>query len=329
MRRRDFIKVIAASGAAWPLAARAQQGGRVRRVGILLSLAKDDSEEQRRVTAFVHELRDLGWTEGGNIQFDYRWTGANVGLTESAAAELVDLKPDVILAETALMLAPLRQMTTSIPIVFLLVADPVGSGFVASLARPGGNLTGFTPFEFSVSGKMLEILKEVAPQVSRVAVIYNPVQAPNVGMWNAVETAAPSLSVQVKPASAGNANEIRQIIEGFGDEPGGGMVVLPSPITIVNRGLIIALMARHHLPAVYPYPYFVREGGLVSYGSDPIVQFRQAASYVNQILKGAKPADLPVQQPTKFNLVVNLATAKALGLTISREFLLLADEVIE
>jgi putative ABC transport system substrate-binding protein len=220
-------------------------------------------------------------------------------------------------------------MTTSIPIVFLNIVDPVSSGFVASLARPGGNITGFTPAEMSMRGKLLGVLKEVAPRISRVGVLYNPVQAPQVGQWHAIETAAPPLGVQVSAAGAANADEITHGIEAFANEPGGGMIVLSNPVNDTNRGLIIALMARRLMPAIYAYPHYVREGGLVSYGVDPIVQFRQAATYVDRILKGAKPADLPVQQPTKFDLTVNLKTAKALGLTIPPSLLATADEVIE
>jgi putative ABC transport system substrate-binding protein len=294
-----------------------------------MAFAESDPVGQEFVTAFVQGLRRLGWAEGGNIQIYYRWAGADVGRIRSHAAELVDLKPDAILAPTALTVAPLQQMTTSIPIVFMNIVDPVGSGFVASLARPGGNITGFTPAEFSMRGKLLEVLKDVAPAVSRVGVIYNPVQAPQVGQLRAIETAALSLGTRVSAAGAGNADEITHMIEDFASEPGGGMIVLANPINDANRGLIIALMARHHLPAVYAYPHYVREGGLVSYGIDPVAQFRQAASYVDRILKGAKPADLPVQQPTKFDLAVNLTTAKALGLTIPESFLARADEVIE
>ena len=329
MRRRDFIALAGVTAAGWSFAARAQQPERTRRLGILMAIAENDPEGQQRVAAFVQGLRELGWTEGGNIHIDYRWAGADVGRIRSAAAELIDLKPDAIVAQTALTVAPLQQMTTSIPIVFLNIVDPVSSGFVASLARPGGNITGFTPAEMSMRGKLLEVLKEVAPAVSRVGVLYNPVQAPQLGQWHAIETAAPSFGVQVSGAGAANADEITHGIEAFADEPGGGMIVLSNPVNDANRGLIIALMARRLMPAIYAYPHYVREGGLVSYGVDPIVQFRQAATYVDRILKGAKPADLPVQQPTKFDLTVNLKTAKALGLTIPPTLLARADEVIE
>jgi putative ABC transport system substrate-binding protein len=329
MKRRDFITLLGGAAAAWPLAARAQQPERIRRLGILMAIAENDPEGQQRVAAFVQGLRELGWTEGGNIHIDYRWAGADVGRIRSAAAELIDFKPDAIVAQTALTVAPLQRMTTSIPIVFLNIVDPVNSGFVASLARPGGNITGFTPAEMSMRGKLLEVLKEVAPAVSRVGVLYNPVQAPQVGQWRAIEAAAPALGVQVSAAGAANADEITHGIEAFANEPGGGMIVLANPVNDSNRGLIIALMARRLMPAIYAYPHYVREGGLVSYGVDPIDQFHQAATYVDRILKGAKPADLPVQQPTKFDLTVNLKTAKALGLTIPPSLLARADEVIE
>jgi putative ABC transport system substrate-binding protein len=329
MKRRDFITLVGGAAVAWPLAARAQQPERTRRLGILMAIAENDPEGQQRVAAFVQGLRELGWTEGANIHIDYRWAGADVGRIRSAAAELIDFKPDAIVAQTALAVAPLQQMTTSIPIVFLNIVDPVNSGFVASLARPGGNITGFTPAEMSMRGKLLEVLKEVAPAVSRVGVLYNPVQAPQVGQWHAIETAAPALGVQVSAAGAANADEITHRIEAFANEPDSGMIVLANPVNDSNRGLIIALMARRLMPAIYAYPHYVREGGLVSYGVDPIDQFHQAATYVDRILKGAKPADLPVQQPTKFDLTVNLKTAKALGLTIPQSLLARADEVIE
>lgn len=316
---------------AWPPVARAQQTERQRRLGVIIAVAEDDPEARRWVAVFARGLRELGWMDGGNIQIDYRWPGADAAHIRDAEVELISLKPDVILAQSPLTLAPLQRMTTKIPIVFLQIGDPVGSGVVASLARPGGNITGFTPLEFSMGGKMLEVLKETAPAIRRVTVVYNPVQAGQVGLWNAVEAAAPALSVQVNAASAINADEIGQIIEAADVPPGGasGVIVMPNPVTIANRGSLIALAARHRLPAIYAFPFFVKEGGLVSYGSDPGVQYYQAASYVDRILKGAKPEDLPVQQPTKFDLAVNVTTAKALGLTIPESLLSLADEIFE
>jgi putative ABC transport system substrate-binding protein len=328
MRRREFISAIGVA-AAWPLAARAQERERMPRLGILMAFPEDDPEPQRWISTLVQGLRELGWAANGNIQIESRWVGADVSRINRAAAELVELKPDIIISPGPLPVVALQQKTSTIPIIFLAIADPVSSGFVASLARPGGNITGFALGEFTMSGKLLEVLKQVAPQVSRVVVMYNPLQVPQVGRLASIQTAAPSLGVQVSAASATNAEQITRIIEGFGSETGGGMIVLPSPVTIANRALIVASLARRRLPAVYEYPVFVREGGLVSYGPDPIAQYRQAASYVDRILKGVKPADLPVQQPTKFTLAVNVKAAKALGLTLSESFLSRADELIE
>ena len=263
------------------------------------------------------------------MRIDAHWATADVGRVNRAAIEVIDRKPDVILATGPLPLAALRPMTSKIPIVFTGIADPVGTGFVASLARPGGNITGFTLGEFAVSGKLLEVLKQVAPEISRVTVIYYPVQVPQVGRLGAIQTAAAPLGLVVTGASVSNADEITRVIESVSAEPGRGVIVLPSPVALANRGLIIALLARHRLPAVYEFPVFAREGGLISYGIDLVAQFRQAASYVDRILKGAEPADLPVQEPTKFTLVVNLKTAKALGVTVPPSLLASADEVIE
>jgi putative tryptophan/tyrosine transport system substrate-binding protein len=329
MRRRDFITRVGSGAAAWPLAASAQQSGRIRHVGIFMATTEDDSEGRKRTTAFVQGLRELGWIAGDNIQLDYGWAAADAVRARGLAAKLIELKPDAILADTALCVAPLRESTQTIPIVFVEIADPVGSGFVASLARPGGNITGFTPFEFSLSGKLLEVLKEVAPQVNQVDVIYNQVQVPQFGMLRAVEAAGTSLGVQVNATSASNADEITHIIEGLAGQPGAGVIVLANPVNTVNRGLIIALTARYHLPAAYPFPYFARDGGLVAYGIDPAMQFHDAASYVDRVLKGAKPADLPVQQPIKFQLAINLKTAKSLGLEVPTFLQQRADELIE
>jgi putative ABC transport system substrate-binding protein len=326
-RRREFI-VTLGGVAAWPLVARAQQD-RLRRVGVLMSLAEDDRQGQRYVAAFLHGLQELGWNVH-NLHIDVRWGAADIDRIRGHASELVDLKPDVILAQSALALTPIERRTNTIPIVFVQVVDPVGSGFVASLGRPRGNTTGFADAEFSMSGKMLEVLKEIAPRVMRVAVFYNPVQAPQIAMWHAIEAVAPSLGVQVIPASPRDAAEIARTVEVLiANEPASGVIVLPNPITNLHRELIIALMARNRLPAIYAYPYLVSEGGLISYGTDPAGQFRQAAGYVVRILTGAKPEDLPVQQPTKFELVINLKTAKALGLEVPSTLLARADEVIE
>jgi putative tryptophan/tyrosine transport system substrate-binding protein len=327
MRRREFITLLGGA-AAWPLAARAQQPERMRRIGVLMAFAENDPEVQANITAFRQALQKLGWTDGRNARVDYRWGGADSERIRGYAIELV-VKPDVILVSTALVLQPLRQETRSIPIVFTQIGEPVQSGVVASLAHPGGNITGFAAFGASVWGKSLEVLKEVAPHVARVAVILNPDQAPQAGMWRAVEAAAPSLAVKATATPVRNAVEIERAINAFAREPNGGLIVLPSGPTIVHRELIIALAARHRLPAIYPYRPFVAAGGLICYGLDLAEQYRGAAAYVDRILRGEKPADLPVQQPTKFELVINLTTAKALGLKIPESFLLRADEVIE
>ena len=315
MRRREFITLLGGA-AAWPLAARAQQPERMRRIGVLMAFAENDPEVQANITAFRQALQKLGWTDGRNARIDYRWGGANSERIRGYAIELVGLKPDVILVSTALVLQPLRQETRSIPIVFTQIGEPVQSGLVASLAHPGGNITGFTAFEASVWGKSLEVLKEVAPHVARVAVILKSGPSTQAGMWRAVEAAAPSLGVKATATPVRNAVEIERAINAFAREPNGGLIVLPSGPTIVHRELIIAMAARHPLPAIYPYRQFVSAGGLICYGLDLAEQYRGAAAYVDRILRGEKPADLPVQQPTKFELVINLTTAKALGLKI-------------
>ena len=329
MRRREFAAGVAGSAAAWPLAARAQRGERMRRIGVLLGISESDPEGQKYVSAFRQGLQELGWAHGRNVQIEYRWSGADPDRIRTYAAELVRLKPDVIFANSSLIVAPLQRETRTIPIVFTQINDPVESGFVASMARPGGNITGFTPFEFSATAKWLEMLKEIAPGVKRVAVILNPVQAPQVGMLRAIEAVAPSLGLSLTAAGADGAAEIERAISAFAREPNGGLIVLPNPITIGHRKLIIDLAARHRLPAVYAYRYFVADGGLMSYGVNMADLFRRAAAYVDLILKGAKPADLPVQAPTKYELAINLKTAKALGPTVPPMLLVRADEVIE
>jgi putative ABC transport system substrate-binding protein len=328
MRRRDFIQALVGSSIASPLTARAQQPDGKRRVSILVPNAEADAEIQTWTASFVQTLRELGWIDGSNVRIDMHSTTADVGRINQAAMEVIDGKPDVIFASGPLTLAALRSMTNKIPIVFAGVADPVGTGFVASLAQPGGNITGFTLGEFAMSGKLLGVLKQVAPEISRVTVIYYPVQVPQVGRLGAIQAAAAPLGLPVSGASVTNADEITRVIASLA-EPGRGVIVLPSVVTIANRGRIIALMARHRLPAVYEFPVFVREGGLISYGIDSVAQYRQAASYVDRILKGADPAQLPVQEPTKFTLVVNLKTARTLGLTIPQSLVTTADEVIE
>ena len=328
MRRREFITLLG-SATVWPLAVRAQQPDGLRRIGVLMPLADNDPDAQANITAFRQAMQKLGWTDGHNVRIEYRWGGANPERVRTYASELVALKPDVIVAASALVLQPLQQQTRGIPIVFTQISDPLGSGFVASLAHPGGNVTGFTPAEFSMYGKSLEILKEVAPHIARVAVLLSPEQVPQAGMWRTIEAIAPSFGVQLTAAAVRDAAEIEHAIDEFARESNGGLVVLPSSPTLVHRELIIGLAARHRLPAVYSYRQFVIAGGLISYGIDLADQYRQAASYVDRILHGEKPGDLPVQEPTKFELVINLKTAKALGLTVPPTLLAIADEVIE
>ncbi len=327
MRRRDFITLLGGA-ASWPLTVRAQQPA-MRRIGVLMGTVEDDPEGRSYVKSFLQGLQASGWTHGRNVQIDYRWGGADRARIQTYATELIRLQPDVILAQTSLVMPPLQQETRSIPIVFVQINNPVESGLVASMARPGANITGFTSFELTVGGKWLEMLKEIAPGVSRVAVILNPVQSPQVAILRAIEAVAPSVGVPVITAGVQNAAEIERAVDAFAREPNGGLIVLPNPVTIGQRELIIALAARHRLPAVYAYRYFVTDGGLMSYGVDLADLYRRAAGYVDRILKGEKPADLPVQAPTKYSQIINLKTAKALGLTIAPSLLTRADEVIE
>ena len=329
MKRREFISLIGGAAASWPLAARAQQAERMRLIGVLMPFAENDLDAQANITAFRQALQRLGWTDSRNVRIDYRWGGGELERIGAYASELVRLKPDVILASSPLVLQPLLQETRSIPIVFTQITDPVGSGFVASLAHPGGNVTGFAIAEFSMYGKSLEMLKEVAPHVARVAVLLNSEQAPQAGMWRAIEAAAPSFRVQLTAADVHGSAEIERAIESFARESNGGLIVLPNVPTIVHRGLIMALAARHHLPAVYSFRQFVTEGALISYGPDRLDQYRQAAAYVDRILRGERPADLSVQQPTKFELAINLKTAKALGLDVPWFLQHRADEIFE
>jgi putative ABC transport system substrate-binding protein len=328
MRRRDFIAALAGT-ASLPFAARAQQGSRIRNVAVLNPFAESDREVQIQLAAFRQELQNRGWVEGRNVRIDYRWGNADPMRLRAQAKELVNLRPDVIFAITALALQPLLQETSSIPIVFTRIVEPVSAGFVANLARPGGNVTGFTVMESSTFAKLLEVLKELAPHVTRVGVIYNPDQIPQVGLYRAVEEVAPSFKVEVTPAGARDATEVEQVIVQFARRPNGGLIVAPNPVTEGNRRAIIALAARHRLPAAYVFRHFVADGGLISYGVDAFHQYRQTAFYIDRILQGEQPADLPVQQPTKFELAINLKTAKALGLTVPATMLGRADEVIE
>jgi ABC-type uncharacterized transport system substrate-binding protein len=330
MRRREFVILLGGgAAAAWPLAARAQQSNRLRVVGVLLAMAPDDPEAQLRIKAFEAGLQELGWTEGRNLRLEYRWAGGDAALLRKQATELVGLAPDLILATSTPVLAALRQEKT-LPIVFVQVTDPIGGGFVPNLARPGGSLTGFTSFEFTIGSKWLEALKHVAPAVTRVALIFNPDTAPFAHLfWQPVETAAPAFDVEPMQAPVRDVGEIDHTIAAFARNANGGLMVLPDVSTTNHRDLIIALAARHRLPAVYPYRYFATSGGLMSYGSDLADVYRRAASYVDRILKGAFPGDLPVQAPAKFEFVINLKTANALGLTVPPRWLGRADEVIE
>jgi putative tryptophan/tyrosine transport system substrate-binding protein len=329
MRRREFIIFGGSAAAVWPLAAPAQQSNRLRVVGVLLAMAPDDPEAQLRVKAFETGLRELGWTEGRNLRLEYRWAPGDATLLRSQATELVGVAPDLILATSTPVLAALRQ-DKPLPIVFVQVTDPVGGGFVPNLARPGGSLTGFTSFEFTIGSKWLEALKHVAPAITRVALIFNPDTAPFAHLfWQPVEDAAPSFDAEPIQAPVRDVGEIERTIAAFARNANGGLMVLPDVSTTNHRDLIIALAARHRLPAVYPFRYFAASGGLMSYGSDLADVYRRAASYVDRILNGAVPGDLPVQAPTKFEFVINLKTANALGLAVPPRWLGRADEVIE
>jgi putative tryptophan/tyrosine transport system substrate-binding protein len=329
MKRRTFITLLVGAAAAWPLAARAQQGERVRRIGVLMNAAADDRDGQARVIAFVQALQELGWTDGHNARVDIRWGAGDAERYRGYAAELIALAPDVILAPTSGVVAALQRATRTVPIVFVGVIDPVGAGFVASLARPGGNTTGFAAFEYGISGKWVALLKEIAPGVTRAAVIRDPSLAAGIGQLAAMQAVAPSLGVELSPLDVRDDSELERAIAAFAHAPNGGVIVAAGPAANVRREQINALVVRHLLPAVYPFRYYVESGGLISYGSDLISQYRPAAGYVDRILRGAKAADLPVQAQTKYELVINLKTAKALGLTVPPTLLARADEVIE
>jgi putative tryptophan/tyrosine transport system substrate-binding protein len=330
MKRREFITLLGGAAVAWPVAARAQSSNRVRMVGGLFGFAENDSEAQARVAAFRHQLAELGWVDGKNIRFEFRFFGSDANAGRTFARELINLAPDVIWTQGVTALDAIWQTTRTIPVVFITVADPVGGGFVASLSRPGGNITGFTNFEYAIGGKWLQTLKDIAPHVDRVAIVHSPETKAYLAFLPEIERVSPSLGIRVTAAGvADDAAEIERVITAHGREAGGGLIVLPHSITTRYRQLIIELTSKHRLPAIYPYRYFAAEGGLISYGIDGLHLSRQAASYVDRILNGTKPADLPVQQPTKFELVVNLKTAKALGLEVPPTLLARADEVIE
>ena len=330
IRRRKFLATLLGGAAvAWPLAARAQQRERMRRIGVLAALSADDALAQARNAAFLQGLADLGWRVGRNVQIDFRWAGIDTARYPKYAVELVELAPDVILAVGASVVWPVLDATRTVPVVFVQVTDPVGAGYVASLARPGGNATGFTLFEFGISAKWIEFLKQIAPSMTRAAVLLDPMVPAGLGMLGAIQSIASSLRVELTPISLRDAHEMERAVTAFARGSNGGLIVLPSAPTVRYREQIITQAAQHRLPAMYPYRYFVAASGLISYGPDEIEQYRQAAGYVDRILKGEKPADLPVQAPTKYELVINLKTAKALGIDIPATVLARADEVIE
>src|SRR4051812_31935751 len=329
MKRRDVLSLLGCSSVFWPLVVRAQQKQRMRRLGVLLNITAEDPESQVRLAAFAQGLQSLGWIVGQNVRVDYRWGAGSADAMRKYAAELVALAPDVILAQSTAAVAPLLQWTHAVPIVFTVVADPVGAGYVHSLARPGGNATGFTGFEYAFAAKWLELLKEVAPSVSRVAVLREAESVTGPAQFGAIQTVAPSLGVELRPVDTRDIDEIERTITAFARDSKGGIIVTGSPAATVHRKAIVALAARHRLPGVFYTRYFATEGGLISYGPDFVDQFRRAASYVHRILNGEKPADLPVQAPTKYETVLNLKTAKALGLEVPTTLLTRADEVIE
>jgi putative ABC transport system substrate-binding protein len=328
MKRREFISLVGGA-LAWPFAARAQQDDRMRRIGMLMNRAEDDPEGQAIVAVFVQTLQSLGWNNGRNVQIDIRWGVSDAASSRRYAVEMVALAPDVILTGASAATAAAHEATRILPIVFVNVSDPVGAGYVASLARPGGNVTGFTFVEYGMSGKWLELLKEIAPRVTRVAILRDPTLAVGIGQLGAILSVAPSFRVEASPIDVRNADEIERAITDFARTVNGGLIVTASPGGLVHRKLIITLAAQHRLPTVYFLRGFVKDGGLISYGPNTLAQYKQAASYVDRILKGEKPADLPVQAPTKNELVINLKTAKGLGLTVPSSVLSRADEVIE
>jgi putative ABC transport system substrate-binding protein len=332
MRRREFIVYAGSAVAApqiWPLATRAQQSERVRRIGVLLQAVKSDPESQIRIKAFVKGLEQFGWTEGRNLQLDYRWAGGNSDDIRKHAADLVALAPDVLVAAGSATVGALQQSTRTVPIVFATVGDPVGAGFVESLARPGGNITGFAIFEYAIGAKWLELLREISPRTTRVAVLRDPSVATGPGQFGAIQTAAPSLRMEISPVNMRDASELGRALTAFAQSPNGGLIVSGTPLAQLHRNLIITLAARHKLPAVYFERFFVVDGGLISYGADFVDQYRRAGGYVHRILNGEKPADLPVQAPTKYELVINLKTAKALDLTVPPSLLARADAIVE
>ena len=328
MRRREFLTLLGGAAAAWPKGASAQ-GERVRRIGVIMPLAADDPEAKARIVAFQQRLRELGWEDGRNARVEILWSAGNATDTRKNVTEFVALAPDVILATGSNTVAPLLQATRTVPVVFVTVPDPVGAGFIDSLARPGGNATGFTAFEYGLSGKWLELLKQIAPGVVRAGILRDPATTAGIGQFAAIQSIAPALGVEVIPINVRDTGEIERAVTDLARAPNNGLIVTGSALTFVHRRLIVTMAARHKLHAVYWDRAPVTDGGLISYGPDLIDQYRRAATYVDRILKGEKPADLPVQAPTKYELVINLKTAKALGLDVPASFLARADEVIE
>jgi ABC-type uncharacterized transport system substrate-binding protein len=329
MRRRKFITLIGGA-AMWPLATRAQQPERTRRIGVLMPYPNQDNPEvQARLKVFLQELRHLGWSTDRNLQVEYRWTSGDTGSSQKAAMEMAALPLDVILATSTPSVVALQQATSTLPIVFVMVADPVAAGFVASLAKPGGNMTGFPIFEYGIGTKWLELLKEIAPRITRVGVVRDPTVPSNVGQFAAIQSVAPSFGVELTPLGGRNGKDVERTVTEFARGSNCGLICAAAPLTVNNRDLIISLAARYRMPAAYPLRLFVADGGLISYGADPINFYRQAAGYVDRILKGEKPAEMPVQAATKYELAVNLKTAKALGLTVPASLLGRADDVIE
>jgi putative ABC transport system substrate-binding protein len=328
MKRREFI-TLGGAFAAWPFAARAQHSDGMRRVGLLVGYSEGDAEGQASVAVFRQRLQELGWTEGRNIRIDTRWAGADPDKARTFAKELVGMRPDVMVPSSNLVTEIVQRETSTIPIVFVFVGDPVGSGFVTNVAHPGGNLTGFPVFETAIAGKWVEVFNEIAPHVGRVAFMLHPETPAHVAFLRAAEAAAPPLKIKLTALAVHSAAEIESRVSEFAKEPNGGLIVLPHAITVEHRNVIVGLAARYRLPALYPLRNFAANGGLISYGTNPIDPFRQGASYVDRILRGENPADLPIQFPTKYELVINLKTAKALGLTVPPALLARADEVIE
>jgi putative ABC transport system substrate-binding protein len=330
VNRRTVITLLGGAAAAWPLVIRAEPADRMRRVGVLMGVAEDDPEGQARVAAFRQGLSDLSWADGRNVHIDYRWAAGDADRIRAYAAELVALAPDVLVGNGTSPLRALRDATHSIPIVFILVNDPVGQGFITNLARPGGNITGFSFLEYSMIGKSLELLRQLAPNVHRLAIMFNPTTAPHYNVFlRSLENVPPPSPLEIKAAPVGNQAEIEQAVAKLAQEPGAGLLVPPDTYTVVHRGLIISSAAQHRLPAIFTYRQFAREGALITYGPETTDIFQRAASYVDRILKGANPGDLPAQAPTKFELAINVRTARALGLEVPPTLLALADEVVE